>query len=147
MKSKVFLILIGLLIAGCVKADCDGPCTYYTSSVGQFITMTGTSVPCVSSEKKIPDLKTAPTVLPAYKERVLLWDGEEWQMGYRLSSDEQGEHWYLMSGRRMISKKRPMWQSLPPDPKDTPMCSGTADGKALSWKPKNGQCFITDATK
>jgi hypothetical protein len=144
-SSKVLAAAVVMMaVAGCATAqNCISCQPVYTScSTCCNNCFTLSSPPT----KIIPDLKTAPDKLPAYKERVLLWDGEEWSIATRDSTDSSGEHWNILGTSYYgVSKKHPMWESLPPAPKDTPMCTATIDDKPKSWLPKGGMCRVEDA--
>lgn len=147
MTSKVLMTMaIGLLV-GCCQADAQtsGTCISGCNS-GPYLG----SVFCNGCNQiiKIPDVKSGPSSLPAYNDRVLLWTGESWEFAQRTSTDSKGENWNILGTSDFgVSKKHPMWQSIPADPNDTPMCTGTVDGHPHAWKPKGGLCAIADAAK
>lgn len=153
MISKVLMLALVSVLAACGCKDSDaqgcGNCTNgIWTSTGNTSFCAGSCSSLNTAIIKIPDLKSGPSALPAYKDRVLLWTGEEWDFAERTSTDGDGEHWNILGTSNYgVSKKHPMWQSVPADPNDTPMCTGIVDGHPRAWKPKGGMCPIADATK
>jgi hypothetical protein len=150
VKQIIFLMAF-LAMSGCAKAQQTTCCTSgftWGTGEGYCCGQSGVCSPCAPSApdyKRVPDVKKAPSELPAYGERVLLWTGESWVIAKRIRTDKDGDCWDIEGAQYMLSKKRPMWQSLPSEPQGTPMCTAIVGGSPKAWLPKNGICKVEDA--